>query len=95
MYHHVDMRCEEEYYHPELIEIELFCDVFFELSLCPFDISVGALVISLNQISSFLSYVSEYSQNVKGRIATGLFLRMPLYIFNTILVTTQVCISFL
>ena len=37
--------------------IELFWGALFELSLCPFDISVGvgAFVIGLSQISSFLS----------------------------------------
>ena len=38
--------------------IELFCGVFV-LSLCPFAISVGvgAFVIGLSQVSSFLSFV--------------------------------------
>ena len=38
--------------------IELFCGVVL-LSLCPFDISVGigAFVIGLGQISSFLSFL--------------------------------------
>ena len=38
--------------------IELFCGVVCVVSLCPFNISVGvgALVIGLGQISSFLSF---------------------------------------
>ena len=42
--------------------IELFCGVFFFLSLCPFDISVGvgAFIIGLSQISSFLSSDARY-----------------------------------
>ena len=61
------------------------------LSLCPFDISVGvgAFVIGLGQISSFLS-LSQDCQSVRQshRIVTlpGMFVMRHLYIFYLYLI---------